>query len=148
MNEGIYKPISKSGDDKFKAALFGEERPEVVDEAMKLAAAVIEISADRDVRNMTPNELATLSAQLYEAGAIGFNEYTILSFQPEFHDGFDENSGLRQHLQSEPDRPRDLLAEWQGYLWEMQRSAPGVFSPDMAAIREIIELLKCFTPED
>jgi len=82
---------------------------------------------------------------LYEAGAIGFEEYTILSFQPEFHDGFDENLGLYHQLQSDPDRPRDFIAEWSRHLWEMQRAAPGVFNPTMAATREIIELLKCFT---
>ena len=141
MNNGTYKSTS----DEFNAALSGDKCPEVVDEAMKLAAAVIEISADYDVCNMTPNELVKLSARLYEAGAIGFGEYTILSFQPEFHDDFDENSGFYHQLQSDPDRPRDLLTEWERHLWEMQRSAPGVFNPTMAATREIIELLKCFT---
>ena len=141
MDEGTYQPA----DDEPKTASFGEEYPEVVDEALKLAAAVIEISADYDVRNMTPNELVWLSTQLYEAGAIGFGEYTILSFQPEFNDGFDENSGFYRELQRDPDRPRELLTEWERHLWEMQRAAPGVFNPGIAAIREIVELLKCFT---
>ena len=141
MDKGTYKPANG----KLKAASFGEEYPGVVDDALRLAATVIEISADYDVRNMTPNELVRLSARLYEAGAIGFGEYTILSFQPEFHDDFDENSGLYRELQSDPDRPRDLLAEWERHLWEMQRSAPGVFSPGIATTREIVELLKCFT---
>jgi hypothetical protein len=144
MNKGTYKPTS----DELKAALFGDKCPGVVDEAMKLAATVIEISADYDVRHMTPNELAKLSARLYEVGAIGFEEYAVLSFQPEFHDGFDENSGFYQELQAQPDQPRDFIAEWQKHLWEMQRSAPGVFSPTMAVTREIIELLKCFTSTD
>ena len=142
MNKGTYKPTS----DELKAALFGDGCSGVVNEAMKLAAMIIEISADYDVRDMTPNELVKLSARLYEAGAIGFEEYTILSFQPEFHDRFDENSEFYRELQSEPDQPRDFITEWQRHLWEMQSSAPGVFSPDMAATREIIELLKCFTP--
>ena len=141
MDKGTYKPA----DDKLKTASFGEEYLGVVDEALKLAAAVIEISADYDVRNMKPNELVRLSARLYEAGAIGFGEYTILSFQPEFHDEFDENSGFYRELQKNPDRPRDLLTEWERHLWEMQRAAPGIFNPGIAVTRQIVELLKCFT---
>ena len=144
MNKGTYKPA----DNELKAASLGEEYPAAVNEALKLAAVVIEISADYDVRNMAPNELVRLSARLYEAGAIGFGEYTILSFQPEFHDDFDENSGFYQELQKDPDRPRDLLTEWERHLWEMQRAAPGVFSPGMTVTREIVELLKCFTTTD
>ena len=143
MNKGTYKSANE-----LKTSSLGEKYPTAVNEALRLAATVIEISADYNVRNISPNELVKLSARLYEAGAIGFAEYTILSFQPEFHDDFDENSGFYQELQKDPDRARDLLSEWESHLWEMQRAAPGVFNPGIAVTREIVDLLKCFTSKD
>ena len=141
MNEGTYKPANE----EFRTISFEEENPVVVDDALKLAATVLEISADYDVHNMTPNELVKLSARLYEIGAIEFGEYAILSFQPELHDDYDENSGFYHELQKDPDRPRDFITEWGRHLWELQRSAPGVYNPTIAATRDIVELLKCFT---
>ncbi|MCK5114096.1 MAG: hypothetical protein KAR11_04965 [Phycisphaerae bacterium] len=140
MDKGSYKPSRE----EVKAAVFGD-CPAVVEDALRMAASVIEITSNYDVRNMTPSELIEVSTKLYDIGAIEFGEYSILSFQPELYDGFDENSDFYLQLQSDPDRPRDFIAEWQRGLWELQSANPGVFNPTMAATREIIELLKCFT---
>ena len=53
-----------------------------------------------------------LSLDLYAAGAISFDDYSLLAFQPELHPDFNRTIGALTGEQADPDRPRDFVSLW------------------------------------
>jgi len=81
---------------------------------------------DLDVRNLSPRGMADLSMDLYMAGALGFDDYALLAFQPELHPDYDQTIGALTGRKAEPDRPRDFIAEWEEKLdFERQHNSDG-----------------------
>ena len=93
-----------------------------------MAAAVLEIVADYDVRHITPRQMAELSRRLYDTGAIG---------QPEY-------AGRYLVMQWSPDQPRDFVAEWRAHLTVLQHE--GAAPPTIHITRELVELIRSFRP--
>jgi hypothetical protein len=116
----------------------------IVAEAVELAATVLKIAAEYNVRHISPNELAEMSRRLYYAGALGLAEHALLTHQPHLLDHMDPEAGRYRQLALRPDQPRDLLAEWQEHL-DLLTSTHA----DPAAIAltaSVVELLESFQP--
>lgn len=60
-----------------------------------------------DVRNATPREIMSLSRQLYDAGAISYDDHINLSFQPEINPDSVRESKPFSHGR------KDYIALWQ-----------------------------------
>jgi len=65
-----------------------------------------------DIHNVSPRQMTGLGQDLYTAGAISFEEYSLLAFQPELHPDFDRTIGALTGEQAAPDRPRDFAKMW------------------------------------
>ncbi len=118
----------------------------IVAEAVELAAAVLKIAAEYNVRNMSPNDLAEMSRRLYYAGAIGLAEHAILCHQPHLIDDYDADAGLYRQLGLQPEKRRDLLAQWQEHLQILQDTHADPDTRGLTAI--VVELLESFQPFD
>lgn len=118
----------------------------IVAEAVELAAAVLKIASDYNVRDMSPHDLAEMSRRLYYAGAIGLAEHAVLCHQPHLIDDYDADAGLYRQLGLEPETPRDLLAQWQQHLALLRECSA---DPDTVGLTGIlVELLESFQPFD
>jgi hypothetical protein len=53
-----------------------------------------------------------LGQDLYTAGAISFEDYSLLAFQPELRPDFDRTIGALTGERAAPDRPRDFVELW------------------------------------
>lgn len=69
-----------------------------------------------DVRNMSPREVANFAYENYLSGVLDWQEYRMLGFPAELHPAFDRTIGALTGEKAEPDRPRDVLAEWENRL--------------------------------
>lgn len=66
-----------------------------------------------DVRHLSAREMVDVSLDLYIDGALSFEEYSMLAFQPELHPKYDETIGALTGERSAPDRKRDFIGEWE-----------------------------------
>lgn len=81
--------------------------------------------AAHPVRAMSPRELAALAHELYLDGSLGLDDYLLLGFPSELHPAFDRTIGALTGRKAQPDRPRDLIREWENRLADLhQSSAP------------------------
>ena len=71
-----------------------------------------ELIGNVDTHNLTPRRMEDLSLDLYAAGAISFDDYSLLAFQPELHPDFNRTIGALTGEQADPDRPRDFVSLW------------------------------------
>lgn len=137
-NQGVYLSAEASvGDDDF-------EPSGVLAEALQMAAAVLEIAEDYDVRAMTSEEMAELSRRLFEAEAIGLCEYAAMSCQPNLHpDVLDQVEAYRRmHLPA--DERRNYVEAWQQHLHWLWAHHPE--PRDIHLAEGILELLQSFMP--
>ena len=72
-------------------------------------------------RHFTPRQMVDVSMDLYVAGILGWEEYSLLAFQPELHPDYDRTVGALTGRKAEPDRPRDIIAEWEERLMFEER---------------------------
>ena len=75
-----------------------------------------ELTGDINLRNATPHQVSDLSLDIYAAGLINYEEYSLLAFQPELHPDFDKTIGVLTGQMAQPDRPRDYVAVWEDKL--------------------------------
>ncbi|MBS3820587.1 MAG: hypothetical protein GVY16_06215 [Planctomycetes bacterium] len=142
--DGIYLPDDEPGEE---IAAPDDPRAEaLVAEAVELAAAVLDIAADYNIRHMSPNDLAEMSRRLYDAGGIGLAEHAVMSFQPHLLADYNAAAGLYRQLRLRPDTPRDLLAEWREHLRVL--AASHADPATVAVTAAIAELLESFQPLD
>lgn len=94
----------------------------------------------RTLRHFTPREMSELSLDLYVAGLLGYEDYAMLTFQPELHPDFDATIGALTGQKAQPDRPRDFIV-----LWEDRLDFERAHAPDnrelIARIQRIVDLL-------
>ena len=90
--------------------------PAVNDETAKpvlqVRSALYELTGDVDTHHLSPRQMSELSLNLYAAGAISFDDYSALAFQPELHPDFNRTIGALTGERAEPDRPRDFVRLW------------------------------------
>lgn len=120
------------------------EATSIMADALALAGQVMQIVGDYNVRSMTPNEMSDMAYRLFSLGAIGLNEYAVMSFQPHMADDYDPRAGLYSSMKEHPGEPRDFVELWEKHFHALQLSRP---SPTCLSItREILDLLKSFQP--
>lgn len=66
-----------------------------------------------DPRRMSPRQIAEWAHELYLSGAMAWEDYRLVGFPSELHPSFDETIGALTGERAEPDRPRDMIAEWE-----------------------------------
>jgi len=69
-----------------------------------------------DVRRIAPRETSELSMALYVEGVLSWDEHSMLAFQPELHPDYEATIGALTGKEAEPDRPRDLIRQWEERL--------------------------------
>ena len=119
--------------------------PVPVAEAFDAAAARPSPLRDKvgavDARHISPRQIASVSMDLYVNGALGWEEYAMLAFQPELHPDYDKTIGALTGEPAEPDRPRDFVNQWESRLSFEQRY--NADQPDiLARTQRIVDVLK------
>jgi hypothetical protein len=99
--------------------------------AAKPGHPVRELIGDVDLRRLTPRQMANISFDLYAAGALSFDDYSALAFQPELHPDFDRTIGALTGERAAPDRPRDFVEMWRERADFQRRHNAG--RPDIVA---------------
>jgi len=94
-----------------------------------------------DVRHVSPRQMTAIGMDLYVAGIIGWDEYSMLAFQPELHPDFDKTIGALTGETAQPDRPRDFIEIWKKHLSFKRKYNPG----DARQIRQIEHLVNVLT---
>ena len=79
---------------------------------LKVRSAIYELIGDVDTHHLSPRQMSGLSLDLYAIGAISFDDYSALTFQPELHPDFDRTIGALTGERADPDRPRDFVRLW------------------------------------
>ena len=69
-------------------------------------------TADINIRNASPRQVADISLDLYAAGMLTFEDYKMLAFQPELHPDYNRTIGALTGEPAAPDRQRDFVIEW------------------------------------
>ena len=97
-------PLSDS-----KQNLRSEETDKV---SLHVSNSLERITKGYDVRNITPREMSELSKNLYENGAISFQDHALMSFQPELGMGMIPG----ENDTSAADIPKDFIQHWERQL--------------------------------
>ena len=80
--------------------------------AAKEKSPVVEKTSAVDTHHLSPRQMVNFSLDLYAAGAISFDDYSLLAFQPELQRDFGRTIGALTGETAEPDRPRDFVRIW------------------------------------
>ncbi|MEO5335929.1 MAG: hypothetical protein H7841_03400 [Magnetospirillum sp. WYHS-4] len=94
-----------------------------------------------NVRRMSPREMANLSQDLYAAGVLSWDEYSMLAYQSELQPGYDRTVGALTGQPAQPDKPRDFIALWEDRLAFEERHNPAD-SRQIQTSRHILTVLK------
>lgn len=91
-----------------------------------------------DITNCTPRQMADLSLELYEAGALNFRQHALLSFQPELGPQYDElcrSAGVSNTRNV----PKNYIQVWEQRLADKKKENA---SPQMIKnTQEIVDIL-------
>ena len=79
----------------------------------KMSSTLAEVIGTVDTHHLSPRQMANLSLDLYVTGALNFEDYAELAFQPELHPDFDKTIGALTGEKAAPDRPRDFVRLWE-----------------------------------
>lgn len=80
-----------------------------------------------DLHNMSPRRFAEIAHELYVEGSLKWAEYQLVGFPSELHPDYDITIGALTGQKAEPNRPRDLLTEWEQRVDFMRRyDDPGI----------------------
>ena len=77
-----------------------------------------------NMRHISPRQISQTGQDLYTIGAIGWDEYEMLAFQPELHPDFDLTIGALIGDTADADRPRDYIEIWEKRLRFERRYNP------------------------
>ncbi len=75
-------------------------------------SALMRLIGNVNAHNISPRQMTDLSQTLYAAGAISFDDYAQLAFQPDLHPDFDRTIGALTGEHAQPDQPRDFVSFW------------------------------------
>ncbi len=74
-----------------------------------------------DLRAISPRDFADFVHELYLSGCLSWDEYRMVGFPSELDPRWDSTIGALTGERAEPDRPRDMLAEWERRVDFMRR---------------------------
>jgi len=99
-------PLDKTPDSKTDGVALSDPAP-------GKPSALRGIIGNVDAHNLSPREMTNLSQDLYAAGVISFEEYSLLAFQPELHPDYDRTIGALTGEIAAPNQRRDFVHIWQ-----------------------------------
>lgn len=112
------RPDSSPAPDREPARMLLPEPPEPI---LALPPPKAEPRPRHDLRRVSPRRFAEIAHELYLEGALKWAEYQQIAIPSELHPDYDSTIGALIGCKAEPDRPRDLLAEWEGRVDFMRR---------------------------
>ncbi|MBC7951799.1 MAG: hypothetical protein H7Z12_08295 [Rhodospirillaceae bacterium] len=74
-----------------------------------------------DLRRVSPRRFAEIAHELYLEGWLHWAEYQQVGFPSELHPDYDSTIGALTGEKADPDRPRDMLGEWEKRVDFMRR---------------------------
>lgn len=83
-----------------------------------------ELMGEIDLRNATPRELSDVSLDLYAAGLLNYDEYSMLAFQPELHPDYERTIGALTGEIVTPTTPQDYLDLWDSKVEFQKQHSP------------------------
>ena len=92
------------------------ETTEPIEEQVTIDTEVQAILGRRNIRFISPREMAELALDLYVAGFLSWDEYATLAFQAELQPAYNQTIGALTGHKAEPDRPRDYIRKWESRL--------------------------------
>jgi hypothetical protein len=105
-------PAPEQAAQSTKSAKAVRALPPAAKAVLKVRSAIYELIGDVDTHHLSPRRMSELSLDLYAIGAISFEDYSALAFQPELHPDFDRTIGALTGERADPDRPRDFVRLW------------------------------------
>jgi len=94
-----------------------------------------------DVRNISPRQIAALSLDFYVTGALSYEEYDMLAFQPELHRDYDQTIGALLGETAAPDQRRDFVKIWEE-RYEFECHYNGDDRDVMRQTKKILDVLR------
>ena len=77
-----------------------------------------------NIRQISPRKIMETGYDLYTIGAIGWEEYEMLAFQPELHPDYNKTIGALIGEKAQPDRSQDYIEIWEKRLLFERRYNP------------------------
>lgn len=100
--------------------------------------------ADAGLRAMSPRDFADFTHELYLAGMLSWVEYRMVGFPSELDPRWDATIGALTGERAAPDRPRDMLADWERRVDFMRRFQAA--DPATTAAERILAVLERLAP--
>ncbi|MGE5478565.1 MAG: hypothetical protein ACM3Q1_18080 [Bacteroidales bacterium] len=91
-----------------------------------------------DLRHISPRRFAEITHELYVEGSLKWAEYQLVGFPSELHPHYDSTIGALTGQKAEPNRPRDLLAEWENRVDFMRRYG----DPGLSVAERALDVLR------
>lgn len=92
---------------------------------LEIAQRVAEIASKYQVRNATAKEIADMSSELYNEGAISLEEHQVLSYNREFHFDYYDFSDKYPDLDMGETPKRDFVQFWkESHSAELENNNP------------------------
>ncbi len=93
-----------------------------------------------EVRNMTPRQMASWAHEMYMIGWISWDEYRA-ALPVELHPDYNATIGALTGEPAEPDRPRDMVREWEERL-AFARRYSGKDDAEARKLHRVVALLR------
>ncbi len=123
---------------KLPATTVAPSKPAELDSAGRFDDSV---AGDVNFRHASPRQISDVSLDLYAAGLLSYEDYSVLAFQPELHPDYDRTIGALTGEPAAPDHRRDFVLIWNEKLQFDLRHNPQNSAPVRQTVR-IYELLK------
>jgi hypothetical protein len=115
--------------------------PEQAADAAGDTFALLPHSLRRAGRQMSPRQLAEWAHDMYIGGALNWEEYRLAGFPAELHPQYNVTIGALTGQLAAPDRPRDMVREWEDRLAFFNRHNSAV-GPQLGRTEKILTLLR------
>ncbi|MTJ79806.1 MAG: hypothetical protein F8N37_02125 [Telmatospirillum sp.] len=99
---------------------------------------------DTSVRNMSPRQLADWAHEKYLLGQLSWQDYLVAGFHVELHPDYNATIGALTGEVATPDRPRDMVREWEERLAFFSRHN----TPDDPLVRRVSKILSLLCGQD
>ncbi len=135
---GSYSPENSKDDDM--------TLPEPFLDAVRMAANVLRIVQDYDIRKMTAKRMKKMARQLFEIDAIDLDEYNAMSFRTDSRTEGLLSSECFRDLMEKPAVWHDMIEEWCIIREELRRIRPEPIA--MRVCMNVVEMLLSFAGDE
>lgn len=121
-------------------------RPILFDRGNK-PQALLALPAPDHGKMMSPRELAEWAHEMYVQGSLSWEEYRCAACHPELSADYNSTVGALTGEPADPDRPRDMVREWEDRLAFLLRHNPSDHKR-IHRLEKIIAALRMPMPAD